>query len=442
MQHDFIYSSDNIIKYWKTKDRAKKLNDILECKSFNKDRTCTRNALTKYNFNTRNQKCFNCTMLSSFTNKNCISKETEILAGINRGDYLMTDINYSVDLGYQLLEFDYINKLFDSSSMTQYYYATKDENLNYACINILIQEIMKEKNFNFYTNFLTYYICGQKIVNIRLKYDFETVNELAQNDFYASSDYQNENYLKKDVTRDILICLIIFYKFFSIDVFCHNEPCIKFLKFNTGFNNFIFEKQEFYIPFLFSVEMSKYSAINYKDGRYFNQDITNKREWKSVPIENLDVDINGTKNYKKIDFGIPYNSEYDNHRILFYKIGNKSVDFMYARRKLGLPLFYHSFDLICFIVSLLLEKCFSFYFFSDYKLINLWKGLWKRDEYIKINTEIKEIREMKEKREKRESKHSKLNQIENNFETVYQIIRKYHIRIDALEYLYQNLILK
>lgn len=433
MQHDFVYSANNIIKYWRTKDRKKKLENILECNKFDKDRTCTRNALTKYNFNTRNQKCFNCTLLSSFTKKDYITKEVEILAGENRGDYLITDINSSVDDGYQLLEFDYINKLFDASEDLQYYYVTKDENLNYACINILILEIMKDKNFNFFTNFLTYYLCGQKIINIRFKYDFEDVNELAQSDFFASSSYKLQNFLKIDITRDILICLIIFYKFFSLDAFCHNEPCVKFLKFNTGFNNFIFEKREFYIPFLFTVEMSKYSAINYKNCRYFNRDITNKQEWKSVPVEGLDVDINGTKNYKKIDFGIPYNSEFNNHRILFYKVGNRSKDFIYARRKLGLALFYHSFDLICFIVSLLLEKCYSFLFFTDYKLINLWKGLWKRDEYIKINNEINEIRQQRLK---------KNSKVENNFETIFQIVKKYYIRIDALEYLYQNLIVK
>ena len=70
MQHDFLYSADNIINYWRTKDRRKKLENILECHKFDKDMTCTRNALTKYNFNTRNQKCFNCTLLSSFTNIN------------------------------------------------------------------------------------------------------------------------------------------------------------------------------------------------------------------------------------------------------------------------------------------------------------------------------------------------------------------------------------
>lgn len=434
MQHNFVYSSNNIINFWKTKDRTDKLNLIINTKKFNKDRTCTRNALTKYNFNTRNQKCFNCSLLSSFTNKDIITEEIEILAGENRGDYIITDINPSVDNSYQLLEFDYINKLFDNSNDNiQYYYVTKDENLNYACINILILEIMKEKNFNFYTNFLTFYICGQNIINIRLKYDFENINELAQSDFFASPEHQNENYLKKDITRDILICLVVFYKFFALDAFCHNEPCVKFLKFNTGFNNFVFEGCEFYIPFLFIIELSKYSAINYKNGRYFNQDITNKKEWKSVPIESLDVDINGTKNYKKVDFGIPYNSEYNNHRILFYKIGNRSKDFIYARRKLGLALFYHSFDLICFIVSLLIERCFSFYFFTDYKLINLWKGLWKRDEYIKINKEIDDIRQLRSK---------KNSKIENNFETVFEIVKKYYIRIDALDYIYHNCIKK
>ena len=141
MNLGFVYSCDNIIDFWKNKDRRNKFNQIINCEKIPKDTTCTRNALTKYNFFTRNQKCFNCTLLSSFFSNDLVNNvPIEIMAGKYRGDYLITNIESSVDDSYQLLEFDYINKLFDQDD-SLYYYATKDENLNYACINILMYQI-------------------------------------------------------------------------------------------------------------------------------------------------------------------------------------------------------------------------------------------------------------------------------------------------------------
>lgn len=417
MNHNFVYSCDNIIKYWRTKEREKKLTQIKEFKTIFSDKTCTRNALTKYNFNTRNQKCFECNLLSSFFTKDIIEteeSEIEIMAGEFRGDFLQIKINSSVDNKYQYCK--YVNNIIEDKEIT--YYFTNDENLNRACINIIMLELMKIKNFNFYNNFLTYFICGQKIVNINLKYDYENIIKLAENDLFDT---------KKDITRDILICLIIFCDFFSIYHFCHNEPCFDFIKFNNGFNNFVYDQKEFYIPFLMTIEPSVYSSINYNQNRYFCKNLYDKKEWNSSPVESFDVDINGTKNYKKIELDIPYNKTYDQYRILFYKIGNKSKDFIYARRKLGLTFFHQSFDIICFIVSLLMEECFNHYFFSDYKLINLWKGLWRREDYSKLNEEISMKRIKKNK---------------NDFDSVFSIVKKYYIRIDALKYLYNNLVKK
>lgn len=417
MNNDFIYSCDNIIKYWRTTDREKKLKQILEDKAIHHDKTCTRSALTKYNFNTRNQKCFDCHMLSSFFISDIIETqecEIEIMAGEFRGDFLEIKINPQVDNKYQYC--DFVNKIIENKEII--YYSTNDNNFNYSCINIIMLEMMRIKNFNFYNNFLTYFICGQKIVDIHLKYDYEDINKLAENDLFDA---------KKDITRDILICLIIFCDFFSVSYFCHNEPCFKFIKFNNGLNNFVYDQKEFYIPFLMTVEPSIHSSINYNQSRYFCKNLYDKKEWNSLPVENFDVDINGTKNYKKIELDIPYNKTYDQHRILFYKIGNKSKDFIYARRRLGLTFFHHSFDIICFIISLLLEECFNNYFFSDYKLINIWKGLWRREDYLKLNEEINIKKDKK---------------YENNFDLVFAIVKKYYIRIDALKYLYCNLVKK
>ena len=55
---------------------------------------------------------------------------------------------------------------------------------------------------------------------------------------------------------------------------------------------------------------------------------------------------------------------------------------------------------------------------KEYKL---WKNLWKSDEYPSLETKLFSLQE-------------------NNFETIYEIVRHYYIRFDALQYFYYSLV--
>ena len=57
---------------------------------------------------------------------------------------------------------------------------------------------------------------------------------------------------------------------------------------------------------------------------------------------------------------------------------------------------------------------------KDDELNLIWKNLWLEDELEYLEKDIKTCKE-------------------NNFDMIFNIIRKYHIRVDVMDYLYHNL---
>ena len=138
-----------------------------------------------------------------------------------------------------------------------------------------------------------------------------------------------------------------------------------------------------------------------------------------MPFEKLDIDINGSKTLIKNFFRLPYINEYKEKRVIFYKIGNQGENFLSARRK-GIPICTKSFDIITLFISLMVVENFRKSLLEDIKLTKIWKNLWKLNEYDKLMNEINKTKE-------------------NNFKIIFRIVRKYHIRFDALEYLFTSI---
>ena len=138
-----------------------------------------------------------------------------------------------------------------------------------------------------------------------------------------------------------------------------------------------------------------------------------------MPFEKLDIDINDSKTFIKNFFKLPYINEYKENRIIFYKIGNQGENFLSIRRK-GVPICSRSFDIITLFVSLMIVENFRKSLMEDLKLLKIWKNLWKLDEFEIL---MKDIIKTKD----------------NKFKNVFRIIRKYHIRFDALDYLFNSI---
>jgi len=142
------------------------------------------------------------------------------------------------------------------------------------------------------------------------------------------------------------------------------------------------------------------------------------REYTNL-VENWFVDWDGIEKRNKKIFYHSRN-DFENGKIMYYLLGKEADKFLYFRRHYGATIMYQSFDIICFIVSLMIENYFYHTVKNNKKLNNIWSNLWLKDELEDLEKDIKECKN-------------------NNFNSVFTILRKYYIRSDIIEYLEYNL---
>jgi hypothetical protein len=152
--------------------------------------------------------------------------------------------------------------------------------------------------------------------------------------------------------------------------------------------------------------------------RFYNYRKEN-RDFNNI-VENWFVDWDGVNKKNKYIFKESID-DFEKGKIMYYLLGKEADKFLYFRRHLGTPIMYQSFDLICFIVSLMKENYFYYTVKNNEKLNNLWIGLWLAEEVEDVEKDIKECKK-------------------NNFIDIFTILRKYYIRSDVLEYL-KNILL-
>lgn len=423
--------ADNIFKFFKEENKKlfvklKNLSDDIEFKG---DNTCLRKGLTVVDNIIRHQKCLGCKLISSLFKDDIIGDKIKILVGKKKNYTLLVyksqNDTFKISQNYlsnSLLELynQKIGKLYTEEQHTEAvnFYEVSNPILNLAVINTVLTNLMIEKNYPIVNNYLYFYPCNNRLSYFSFKYDIETLKELTT----------IPNHFEKETCRKILIQIIIFFKFFSSYYFLHNQPSIEFLKFDIDLLNFAIEDKVILSPIAVFIEPSVYSSITMFDknkvNRFYCQNKHNKT-LSDLPFEDFDIDINGSKNYNPKSFDIEYIEEYQEKRIFFYKIGNRVEDFLEMRRYKGIPLASKSFDIVCFLVSLLLDSAYYENFMKIYKSLIIWKGLWKKDQYEDLMKELEKWRGTKF----------------NNFELIIMIVKKYYIRFDALEYLYQSFLI-
>jgi hypothetical protein len=426
----FKLTADNIFRFFNEENLKlyASLKNIEEDIIFKGDITCLRDGLTKSDLITKHQKCKGCYLISIFFSADTISDKIKILTGRKKNYILMTHKS-NKDL-FKLIYNNKPNSYLDiyNKKIGKYYkeeehtnlvkfFGSNNKILNLSIITIILTNLMKEKSYPSINNFVYHYICGNRIRFFNFKYDIDSFEELAV----------IPNQLEKETTRKILIQIIIFFKFFSSYYFLHNQPSIEFIKFDIDLVSFTINNKHIISPIKVFIEPSVYSSItlyNKDTVKRFYNSVGGVKNISDLPFEDFDIDVNGSENYNENVFNIEYIEGYINKRIIFYKIGNRADDFIEMRRHMGIPLASKSFDIVCFLVSLLLNNYFYESFMKNYKSIVIWKGLWKKSEYDKLMEELAEWRETKF----------------NNFELVLLIVKKYYIRFDALEYLFKSFI--
>lgn len=394
------------------------LEDSYEFKS---DHTCLRDGLSNYNLIIKHQKCYSCRLLDLLFKNDTIEDKIKILVG--KYKHKVINIKKTNKDIFKIVYLENLNdylKIYNRDICNYYtlekhfsytkFFGSTNKKLNLAIINNIL------KNYSKNNNYLYHYICNNKLIYLDYNYDIDNLEELL-----TESDYGSKEMVKK-----ILYSIVIYYKFFSNYYYTHNEPCIEFLKFNLDIVNIKTEDKNITMPFKTYILPSEYSSITLfkkdKAKRYFYQGGIDKNI-SDLPFEDFDISFNGSKNYNKKTYDIEYCEDYNSKRIFFYKIGNRAKDFLDLRRYSGIPLASKSFDIIVFYASLLLEKNYYGYYLQNYTLITIWKGLWKVEEYPLIMRELDILR----------------NKNINKFDNIYNVIKKYYLRFDALEYLYVSL---
>lgn len=411
------YSSDNILNIFKNSTNLfyqNLISEDVEKIVLTEDITCLRNGLTVSDNVIKAQQCFGCRLLSGFFSEINLPEIIKIPTGIKK-NYLLVPFkserdNFKIEPdkdSISLLKI-YNRKIEDLYSLEKHslktkFYSIKNPDLNFIVISVILNKIMEEKDYPYLNNFVYHYICNRKINYYCYQYEKDNIQNL-------------ENSVKK-----ILIQLIVYFKFLSEYHYLHNEPSIEFLKFETDLVDFEYESKHIFCPIKVHIIPSKYSSITIQGKRFFNSNNYDKN-LVEIPLQDFDIDINNSKNYNENFFDIEYVEEYKKKRILFYKIGNKTDLFLEVRRHKGIPLVSKSFDIVCFLISLLLKRDFYDNFMDNYQSLIVWKGLWKKDEYDKLMYEINNC----------------IGEKNNNFELILFIVKKYYIRFDALEYLYNS----
>jgi hypothetical protein len=103
---------------------------------------------------------------------------------------------------------------------------------------------------------------------------------------------------------------------------------------------------------------------------------------------------------------------YEDMRVVYVKIGNKSKQFI--KNLLNGYCDIKTFDFVMFTSSLVANKQFM-ESFKHCPYINIWKNIWRREDYDEL--------------------YSKLSTVTTNcFDTIFDIVKDYYFREDALEY--------
>ena len=233
-----------------------------------------------------------------------------------------------------------------------------------------------------------------------------TLKEISQNPSLAKNSPLAKktiyNNLNEKIVKDIFLQLTVLCYFYSKYKFNHGEPSINYINFSPSSVNFVFQDIHIVSKIKLVLCPSTHSSITYNNTRYYYYKDKDLKD--TIYIENKDIGLDEQN----------YSGDYNKHRIVYYKIGNCSAKFLESKTYSGNTNF-QSFDFIIFFASLITDKYYFDSFKENPKLLYIWKKLWKKDEYDRIMKDLKSIQR-------------------NNFLNVFNVVKKYYVREDALQF--------
>jgi hypothetical protein len=238
--------------------------------------------------------------------------------------------------------------------------------------------------------------------------------------------------LNKDICKGILVQLIVTIHFLNSYSFTHGSPCLNNLGFTNIKNNFTYDGINIKSPITLRIIPSGFSSLTtiglenqlirpFYPGTLLTQsvkyDFLPKIEikpfvGKKSSSSNCSINSSSSNNFN------PCLEEYNNMKYMCYKIGD-NYNSLISYIRTGVPLFQSSFDLYCFMTSLMCENSFYKGVIDDDELLNIWKSMFNKDDYYDLMEELDIIRD---------------EGISPSFIKIAAILSNYYLRCDAINY--------
>lgn len=383
--------ADIIFEQWKLL-RQDVLSQIKKKEDVNilKSDKCMNKSLTSKNRLLQSENCYGCSVVKNFMEEFYINdnKEFCVQTGKNRNSVIKIFSYNNTDT-----ELIYKNENCNTSNPF----------LNYVVISCILEKVLKSKNYPSHIPYLWSYTCNQTFnILINIKH-MKTLKEISLNPSLSKSSPLAKttihNTLNEKIMKDIFVQLVLLCYFYSKYKLSHGEPSVNYLNFSPYKANFTFKDINVNSQITLNISPSTKTSICYEEIRYGLR--KTKEVFKEIPIESKDIGLDN----------LYWSGDYNRHRIEYYKIGNQSEKFQ--RSLTNGCYFFPSFDCIMFMASLVSVK--SFYeSFKDSKYLSIWKNLWKPEEY--------------------DSLMKKLVISKSDFDSIFKIVKNYHIRKNSLEY--------
>lgn len=340
----------------------------------------------------KNEHCEGCLTIKNFIEDDFIDKNKEILiqTGENKGNIMKM--------------FSYKNTnvtIKDEQNNMKIY----NPFLNYVVVSCIMENILQNKKYPTTVPYLWSYICEDTFnVIIDIK-NMKTLKELSMNPSLSKSSplakRSVNNILNEKITKDIFSQTVLLCYFYTKYNFSHGEPSLQYINFSSRRTNFVFQGININSPVTLSISPSTKSSIEYKNKRYHLY--KDRDTFIDIPLESKDIGLDNSH----------YTGNYEDHRVVYYKIGNQSDKFLNLKNTGG-KYFFPSFDCIMFLSSLFTDKSYQ-ESMKGTNLLYIWKNLWKDHEYDNLVSDLKKIDK-------------------NTFKNVFNVVKKYHMRSDTLEY--------
>lgn len=373
-----------------TRDNIKFLeNDNI---SILRSERCMSKSLSNRKLFIRSDICIGCNTLNRLNYDFYVSssKEIKLQTGKNIGDTLRIYSHKNTDTAITKRE----NRIF-----------TRNPFANYIIVSSILYTVTKQKKYPFNVPYIWSYICNDNFnIVLNMKY-MKTLREIALNPVLSKNSPLAKksiiNTLNEKIVKDIFIQLTLLLFFLSKFEFSHGEPSINYITFSPHGCNFIFQKINVRSKISLLVCPSTKSSITYNKKRVFYS--------KSSQINTGNV-------FENRDVGLDrssYSGNYEDHRIIYNHIGNKYKNLINLYSNEGK--YIKSFDFVMFLTSLITDRSYFESFKYEQKIMYIWKSLWHPRCYENLMKDIEKLKK-------------------NNFLSIFDVVKKYYFRDDALDF--------